>query len=249
MKIEADLHLHTVASGHAYSTITEMALSARDKGLKMIAITDHGPLMPGGPHDYYFGNLRILPEMIERVRVLKGVEANIMSNGEIDLNEDRLAKLDFVAAGIHADANYDFHSEEKNTEATIRAIKNPFVDMITHPANRFYPIKPEAVIEAAAENNVIIEVNASSFDPLRIGKRGDRELCLRLCRLAHEYGVPVSLNSDAHFHTDVGNVACLLPLIREAGLNEEDVINTSVLKIEDYLIKKGKEIKRERKQA
>ncbi len=249
MKIKADLHLHTVASGHAYNTITEMAISARDKGLKMIAITDHGPLMPGGPHDYYFGNLRILPEVIEDVRVLKGVEANIMSNGEIDLNEDRLMQLDFVAAGIHADANYDFHSKVKNTEATIRAIKNPYVDMITHPANRFYPIDPEKVILAAAEYNVIIEINASSFDHLRIGKRGDRELCLKLCQLAHEYRVPVSLNSDAHFHTDVGNIGCLLPIIRAGGLTKEDIINTAVTKIENFLIKKGKGVEKQKKQA
>ncbi|HLV10150.1 MAG TPA: phosphatase [Halanaerobiales bacterium] len=242
MKIEADLHLHTVASGHAYSTITEMAESAHKKGLKMIAITDHGPLMPGGPHDYYFGNLRILPQTLKGVRVLKGVEANIMSNGEIDLDEKRLAQLDFVAAGIHADANYDFHSEQKNTEATVRAIKNPFVDMITHPANSFYPIRARDVIKAAAANDVIIEVNASSFDNSRIGKRGNRELCLELCCLAREKDVLLSLNSDAHFHTDVGNISCLFSIIEEAGLTEDNIINTSTEKIEGFLRAKGKEL-------
>ena len=71
MKIEADLHTHSVASGHAYSTISELALAAAERGLKMIAITDHGPAIPGGPHLYHFSNLKVLPEYLHGVRLLK----------------------------------------------------------------------------------------------------------------------------------------------------------------------------------
>ena len=77
MKLVADLHTHTVASGHAYCSVNEMAQAAADVGLEMIAITDHGPNMPGGPHLYHFGNIHVVPSVIAGARVLKGVEANI----------------------------------------------------------------------------------------------------------------------------------------------------------------------------
>lgn len=73
----ADLHTHTIASGHAYSTVTENAHAAAQRGLKVLAITDHGPLMPGAPHPYYFGNLKVIPEYLYGVRILRGIEANV----------------------------------------------------------------------------------------------------------------------------------------------------------------------------
>lgn len=239
LRIEADLHTHTVASGHAYSTVTEMARAAAEKGLKLIAITDHGPAMPGGPHEYYFGNLSVLPEEIFGVRILKGIEANIQSNGELDLPEKRLKQLDFVAAGIHRYAGYENTSKTEHTEATIRAIKNPLVKMITHPANLYFPVDLLAVVQAAAEYEVILEVNASSFDRFRLGKRGSKELSVKLCCLAKRYGVLLSLNSDAHFHRDVGNIETLSPVIKEAKLSERDIINSSFDLVEAFISRKG----------
>lgn len=235
MRIEADLHMHTIASGHAYSTVTEMALAAAGRGLKLIAITDHGPLLPGGPHEYYFGNLKVLPEYIHGVRVLKGVEANITNKGSLDLNQERLEVLDFIAAGIHYDAGYSNNTIVEHTYATIEAIKNPYVKMITHPANLYYPVDLSAVVQAAAEYNVILEVNASSFDEYRYGKRGSLEKTLEMCNLAKKYNVSISLNSDAHFYKDVGNIEPLAQVIKKADLKEEDVINTSLETVEQFL--------------
>ncbi|MFW6022557.1 MAG: phosphatase [Halanaerobiaceae bacterium] len=235
MKIEADLHMHTIASGHAYSTITEMAKAAAEKGIKMIAITNHGPLMPGGPHIYHFANLKVLPKYIHGVRVLKGVEANILSEGSIDIGEERLETLEFIAAGIHYDAGYDNKTKEEHTAATIEAIKNPSVNMITHPANLYYPIDLLAVVQAAAEHNVILEVNASSFDDYRVGKRGSIERTVEMCNLAREYNVLLSLNSDAHYHQDVGNISPLKKVIEKANLTESDIINSSVENLYDFL--------------
>jgi putative hydrolase len=106
MKIKADLHTHTLSSGHAYSTIDEMAKGAQKRGLNLIAITDHGPAMPGASHEFHFGNMRILPDILYGVRILTGVEANIFNDGSLDLPDNRLENLDFVAAGIHSDADY-----------------------------------------------------------------------------------------------------------------------------------------------
>ncbi len=236
MKIEADLHMHTISSGHAYSTVTEMALAAAGKGIKIIAITDHGPLLPGGPHDYHFANMKVLPEFIHGVKVLKGVEANITNDGSLDLEEDRLELLEFVAAGIHYDAGYDNQTVAEHTAATIEAIKNPRVRMITHPANLYYPVDLLAIVQAAAENNVILEVNASSFDEYRYGKRGSLEKTVEMCRLAKKYNVAISLNSDAHFYTDVGNIQALNQVVKEADLKKEDIINSSADTVEEFLL-------------
>ena len=82
---EADLHVHTVASGHAYSTIGEIAVEAGRKGLRLVGMTDHGPALPGGPHPYHFAALRFVPETLHGVRILRGVEANILGPGQLDL--------------------------------------------------------------------------------------------------------------------------------------------------------------------
>ena len=100
MKIIADMHTHTISSGHAYSTVNELAAEAARKGLLAMAITDHGPALPGGPHMYHFGAMRFIPETIGGVRILRGIEANIIdARGSLDLPEHYLSKLDFVMAG------------------------------------------------------------------------------------------------------------------------------------------------------
>jgi putative hydrolase len=108
MKIIADMHTHSIASGHAYSTINELAAAASAKGLLAMAITDHGPALPGGPHAYHFGAMRFIPREIGGVRILLGCEANIIDiNGRIDLSADYLNRLDFVMAGLHVFCGFD----------------------------------------------------------------------------------------------------------------------------------------------
>lgn len=235
IKIKADLHTHTIASGHAYSTVDELAKSASEKGLKLIAITNHGPKMPGGPHQFHFGNMRIIPDELYGVRIISGIEANIMNDGSIDLPEERLKRLDFVAAGIHSDAGYDLNNKKDNTRVLIKAMENPYVQMITHPANAAFPINIEEVVEAADEYNIILEANASSFYDFKLGRRGNHEMSIKLCELAKNKGVLLSLNSDAHFHTEVGDITFLNDVIQKAKLTEEDIINSSAEKVKNFL--------------
>lgn len=233
--IKADLHTHTVNSGHGYSTVDELAKTASSKGLEMIAITEHGPNLPGGPHKYFFSNISILPKKVYDVTVLKGVEANILDQGKLDLNENILKNLDFVTAGLHGDTGHSLDNKKDYTEAMIKTIKNPQVDMITHPASIYYPIEIERVVKAANRYNVILEINASSFHPSKDGARGSENLTIKLCKLAKKYGVLLSLNSDAHFHSQVGQVHQLFDIIKKAGVTDEDLINTSIGKIEAFL--------------
>lgn len=239
MILEVDTHCHTVASGHAYSTVVENAREAAKKGLKMIAITDHGPAMPGGPHYYHFGNIKVIPRKIQGVCILRGIEANILDyDGNLDLPEAYLKKLDIVLAGFHTFC-YPGGSVEENTKAAINAMKNPHVDILVHPGNPEFPIDIDKVVRAAMEYNVHIEINNSSFT---VSRRGSEENCMLIAKKAADLGVKISVGSDAHICYDVGNSDKALRIIEEAGIREENVLNTRVEKVIDYLKSKGRDI-------
>ena len=102
MKYILDMHTHTLASGHAYSTITEMAHAAAQSGLKLLGITEHAPMMPGTCHLYYFQNFKVIPRVMEGVHLMFGSELNIMNpDGQVDLPQEVLEKLDITIASLH----------------------------------------------------------------------------------------------------------------------------------------------------
>jgi putative hydrolase len=239
MRLVIDMHCHTISSGHAYSTIMELAAQASIKGLEAIVMADHGPTMPGGPNLYHFGNLRALPRKINGVIVLKGVEANILNpEGELDIPERYLKSLDIVLAGLH-DVCYQGHGIEDNTMAIIRAMENPLVDVIVHPGNPAYPVDRERVIEAAVRTGTLLEINNSSF---LTSRRGSYDNCLNIAIRAKEEKLMVSLGSDAHFATAVGEFGKVLELLDAAGITGDQVINTSLDKLRNYLFDKGKKV-------
>ncbi|MFZ5966097.1 MAG: phosphatase [Bacillota bacterium] len=232
MKIVADLHVHTIASGHAYNTILEMTQSAGEKGLELMAVTDHGPEMPGGPHRHYFSNLRVLPTNINGVEVLKGVEANILNcEGNLDLENRYLEKLDIVLAGFHEDCIRP-RSVEDNTATLIKVIQNPFVNVIVHPGNPRFKVDYDRVVAAAADHHVAVEINNGS---LTVTREGSEENCREIAKLCKKYRAVVSLGSDAHWHQLVGEFPKAMELLEEAGISEEYVLNTSVGRIKEFL--------------
>ncbi len=223
MKIRIDTHTHSVASGHAFSTIDDLARGARRRGLAGFVLTDHGPAMAGGTHPYHFGNLLILPSRIHGVRFYAGVEANIMDlDGRIDLAEYLLVRLDFVLAGFH-DICFKPRSRAENTKAMIAALANPFVDALSHPGNPQFPVDQLAVVRAAVEHGKALEINNSSF---RI-RKGSEETCASLADIIAAEGALVVCGSDAHYWRDVGNVPAALAVIKAAGIREDHVINAS----------------------
>lgn len=242
MRLVADLHVHTIASGHAYSTIKENLVAAREKGLQMMAITDHGPGIPGGPDLSYFGYLQILPLEDEGIEILVGVEANIMGpDGALDIPEKYLDLMDIVLAGLHP-VCYRGGSVSENTKAMINTIKNPYVDIIVHPGNPDYPIDIDEVVAAAREYDTLLEINNSS---LAGGARaGSGKNCEAIAHALARYNLPVSVGSDAHYVDRVGRFDRALQLIDAAGIKESQVLNTSTEKIKAYLRGKGKLDKR-----
>jgi len=242
LKINTDLHTHTVASGHAYSTVDEMAKGAFTKGIKLIAVTDHGPQMPGGPHLYHFGNISIVPDKLYGVRIIKGVEANILDKGRLDLEAEDLERLEFVSAGLHRLTGHNLKNKKSYTEATIKAMENPYLDMITHPVQKEYPLDLERAARAAAENNVILELNASSYSPKKDHTRGTKSESLRLLKLAKKYGFKLAVNSDAHFHDEIGEYSSLNFIFESEDFDKDLIINRNEKSVLNYLKQREKRL-------
>ena len=125
MKIELDVHTHTIASGHAFSTLQEMVQAASEKGLKLLGITEHAPGIPGSCSPIYFRNLYVVPRRMYGVDLLLGAEINILDcEGNIDMDEFYLNLLDLRIAGIHS-LLYAGVNPEENTTGMGQAIANP----------------------------------------------------------------------------------------------------------------------------
>jgi len=237
MKVIADLHVHTVASGHAYSTILENVRGAVERGIELIAITDHGPAMPGAPHKYHFSNLRVLPRVIHGVEILKGVEANIIdAQGNIDLSPRFLKNLDIVLAGFHWDCHKS-GSVEENTRTLVRAMASGKVDVIVHPGNPAFNIDPQKVAQAALDHNVLLEINNTSLSGMV--RKGSRENCQTLAQHIARLGGRVCLGSDAHFSTAVGKLDQAVKMAEAVGLEADQVVNTSQAAIKGFLRRRG----------
>ena len=234
MILQTDTHCHTLSSGHAYSTIGEMAFSAQEKGLKLIAMTDHGPAMPDAPGVTFFRNLRVVPETLHGVEILKGAEVNIMSfQGEMDLSDAVLRELDLVIASLHYPCIKP-GSQQENTQALIKAVEHPSVNILGHIGNPLYPIDGEAVIKAVKQHGKLIEINNSSLKPNSF-RRGSWENCLGLLKICRDLQVPVVIGSDAHIAGDVGDYQEAEALSIEAALPEELILSTDVKKLKAYL--------------
>lgn len=231
MKIEVDTHVHSVASGHAYSTIYEITRTAKEKALKMIALTDHGPNMPGAPHLWHFGNLKELPEYINGVRVLKGIEANIIDyEGNIDIPLQYQKTLEFILASFH-DACIEPGSVEEHTQAVIKALQNPYVDAIAHPGNAQFQVDIDEVVKAAKKYGKLIEINNHSF----FVRKGSEENCFLFAKKCAQYGTNILCGSDSHFCETVGQFDKVIDVLKKAQVPEELVLSTSKQKFEYYL--------------
>lgn len=231
-----DLHSHTVASTHAYSTLLECVAEAKKKGLLLFANTDHGPAMEDAPHYWHFVNLRVVPRFIDGVGILRGVEANILNEaGETDALGRVSESLDIVLAGFHEPV-FRPQTREINTRAMVNTIKSGKVDIITHPGNTAFPIDIEAVVRAAVEFNVALEVNNSSFQQSR---KGSKPNCRAIVEAARDLGATLSIGSDAHLACHIGNFSEADELIQEAGFPVERLLNSSPRRLFTFLEARG----------
>lgn len=227
MRIELDLHTHTVASGHAFSTIQEMAKAASEKGLRLLGITEHAPGIPGTCAPIYFRNLHVVPRLMYGVELMLGAEINMVDcEGNIDMDEEMMSLLDLRIAGIHS-LCYRHGTTEENTAGLERVIRNPWIDIISHPGDGTASLLFEPLVTAARESHTLLEINNSSLKPIR-NKEKAKENNLEILRLCKEYDVPVILGSDAHISFDIAEYGYLRPLLQAAEFPEDLIINRSV---------------------
>jgi DNA polymerase (family X) len=238
--IKSNLHTHSTWSDGKLSML-EMAQAAAKRGLKVIAFTDHSESLSvtGGlkieDHKKQAAEIKKIQKQLgDRILVLHAAEVEIKSDGTLDYPDEFLASLDLVIASLHAGLR---QPREKVTQRMINAIRNPHVDIIGHPTGRLIPdregadLDMDAVLKAAAESGVALEINSQ---PSRL------DLDDTYARRAKELGIPLSINADAHSEPDLDLLFYGVATARRAWLTKEDVINTwSTKKLLKWLAERG----------
>jgi len=223
--IRGIFHVHSNYSD-GQGSLRQLVEVACDRCFEYIGISDHS-------QSAFYANglsedriqkqheeIDLLQEEFQDIRILKGIESDILPGGDLDYDDDILASFDFVIASVHARFKM---SEEEMTRRIVRALSHPSVTILGHPTGRLllsreaYAVNIPAIIAAARCHNVAIELNAS---PLRL------DLDWRYCKLAKEAGVRLSLNPDAHQPESLSKLKSGIGIARKGWLSREDLINT-----------------------
>jgi len=223
--IKADLQTHSNYSDGKL-TMLEMAKAAAKRGIKVIAFTDHSVSLgvTGGlsmeRHKQQAAEIKKIQKQLgDKILVLHASEVEIKADGTLDYPDEFLATLDLVLASLHTSLR---QPREKVTQRIINAIRNPHVDIIGHPTGRLIPdregadLDMDAVLAAAAETGVALEINAH---PARL------DLDDIYARRAKELGIPISINTDSHSESDFDMLPYGVATARRAWLEPKDVIN------------------------
>jgi DNA polymerase (family 10) len=239
--IRADLQVHSTWSDGKLSML-DMARAAARRGIKVIAFTDHslslgmvgGLTMEG--HARQNAEIEEIQKVLgSSILVLHASEVEIKADGSLDYPDEFLATLDLVVASLHTSLGQE---RDTVTSRLLKAVRNPHVDIIGHPTGRLIPdrlgadLDMDAVLSAAAESGVALEINASPF-------RLDLEDTY--ARRAKEMGIPLSINTDAHSEADLDMLPFGVATARRAWLTKDEVINTwPTEKLLDWLKKRGR---------
>ena len=229
MRILADLHTHTNCSHHAHSTIYENIMFAKKRGLELIAMTDHAPAIPDSPHMWHFVTMHELPDEIEGVKLLCGIEANIIDpDGNLDVPLADQKKMDLMIASIHTPC-YPPRTVEEHTKTWLGVVENPYVTILGHSGHPSFVYDYEKVILAAKEK--CIEINNHSFAV----RKGSKENCRRIAEICRDAGAKIVVSSDAHSCFDVGVMDESIAMLEEIGFPEENIMNLTAEKFLRYL--------------
>lgn len=231
--IKGVFHIHTEFSD-GMDSVEKMAYAAREMGFSYIGVSDHSKSA------YYAGGLKVddiyrqweiideLNESNKNFHIFKGIESDILPDGSLDYDEKILEGFDFVIASIHSNFNL---KKDDQMKRILKAIENPYTNMLGHPTGRLllsrdgYDVDMRTIIDAAAEYNVIIELNAS---PYRL------DIDWRHLRYAKEKGVLISINPDAHSAGGLIEVLYGIGIARKGWQEKKDILNTrTVLEIKD----------------
>jgi putative hydrolase len=224
----ADLHTHTIASGHGADTIRTMCEFALKRGLKGIAITDHGPALPGGASVIYFMSIQRVAKGIKfPLRIITGVEDDIRNKkGDLTLPSEVLKGLEIVMTGCHPETWIAEQSLRGRTDAVVNAIGKGFVKVFTHPIGTHYDVELKQVLAAAKAGGTALELNAS-----KLGRKALVTAFLGRCAADN---IPVVVNTDAHMAEEVGDFGSATSLLEEVGFPGHLLVNRSVESIASF---------------
>jgi DNA polymerase (family X) len=223
--LQGDVHMHTVETD-GKNTIEEMAEAAKARGYKYMAITDHSKNLAfaNGLDDKravaHIQKIRAANDKIEGITIFAGIEVDILADGDLDLSDDVLARMDVVIASVHSVFNQE---PAKMTERLLKAVENPNTSIIGHPTGRLqlrrdaYHFDMDAVLTAAAKHKVAMELN-SYPDRLDLN---DIHL-----RQAKQRGVKIVINTDSHHTSHLDKIRYGVLQARRAWLTKDDVLNT-----------------------
>lgn len=230
----ADVHMHSLLSGHAFGTVRELAFEAAARQLKLIGVTEHGPGIPGTCDPILFRNFIDAPRNLYGVEMLYGSEVNVLNTGTVDLDRRHLNCLDYAVAGIHG-LCYEDEGVVKNTDNVIRCMAIDKVKFISHPDSDSYPVDYRALVQGAKEYATALEVNNSSLrkPALRPGCVANYEKMLPLCM---EYGVNIIVNTDSHDPSQVGDFTLARALLQRLEMDEDLILNNDLEKLKAFLL-------------
>jgi DNA polymerase (family 10) len=215
--LKGDLHTHTTWSADGKNTLEEMVLAAAERGYAYYAVTDHSHYLREGRLDAQLEEIAALQERMKPLQILRGIEVNIRANGELDVDDETLAKLDWVVASIHQGR------DTSPTERVLAVMDDPRVDCIGHLTGRKITrrgpmdLDVERIFEHAAATGTFLEINSQ---PDRLDLRDVH------ARAAKEAGVKLVVSSDAHQLRAQGYVELGVGQARRAWLEKDDVVNT-----------------------
>ncbi|MDR2650027.1 MAG: phosphatase [Clostridiales bacterium] len=234
MDVIADLHTHTIASGHAYSTLMENASSAAKARLLILGVSDHAPGMPDTTSRNYFFNVGVWPREMFGVKILRGAEVNILDRyGAIDLSDEALERLDYVIASLHQGIFPSGLGADANTDAVIAAMSRLKVCAIGHPDDGRFPMNYDRLTKAAKRRYKALELNESSLSPMsfRVNAEDNAIKMLEACKRESAW---VIVNSDSHIAANVGVFSRAKRLLEKCGFPAELVVNSSALRLNGF---------------
>lgn len=235
--MKVDLHIHSIASGHAFSTVQEIINCSISKGMTHIGIVEHGSSMIGACHEGYFS---MLPEIADKMKnyiknlnIYFGVEANIINNNG-DLDSKIKGRNTFVCAGLHELTPYITNNKIENTQAIINAIKNNKIDILVHPLRPQFDIDLLEVASFAIESNVILELNNRVFQNISYENLNEYKKLIKLIKQKHHYLI---IGSDSHISYDIGNCKNIVDRYKYLDLTNDILLNYHPKILSEYIFR------------
>ena len=238
MKILVDPHVHTIASGHAYSTLNDYIEEAKIKGLEMFAMTDHAKTMPGTADVFHFYNQIVIPREVDGIKILRGIEANVIGfDGTIDVPVRLAKRMDLIIGSFHP-VCLPVGTKAENTKAYIEMLKKDFIQIIGHPGNLHVEVDIEEVVKAAKFYDVLIEINNSTF---KNGSRSGSDLnCEKFIEIGLKEDIQFAVSSDSHIRYELGVFDNSLEKLNKYGVTIDKIANATADSMIQYLKRKGK---------